>query len=91
MKTYRISATGIIDYVYDVKTSLERQYGSRAAEVEVDPLVYYINTGRASCDFLRRLLATRPLLVARRLHAGGSSVEALQRVFALIKYNPGQI
>lgn len=91
MKTYSLSATGIIDYVYDVKTSLERQYGSRAAEVEVDPLVFYINTGRASCEFLRRLLETKPFLVARRLHKGGSIVEAMQRVFCLIGYTPEKI
>lgn len=88
MKNYTISSTGIIDYVWDVRTALRRYGDTDQAERDLAPLVYYINTGRASCRFLRLLLETKPFLVARRLHAGGSVNDAISRVCSLIGYKP---
>lgn len=83
-KQYTISATGIIDYVWDVRQYLAKKYGSDTAERDIQPLVWYINTGRTSALRLHELFAMKPYVVARRLHKGGSYEEAISRVFQLV-------
>ena len=45
-----------------------------------------MHTGRASTEFLRLLMNTRPVLVARDLHKGGSYEEVINRICHRIKY-----
>ena len=63
------------------------RHGSDAAERYMMPLKWYINTGRASCDFLQCLYNARPVLIARDLAKGGSDEEAINRICKRIKYN----
>lgn len=47
----------------------------------MEPLEWYIKTGRASCDFLRLLATKKPYRVFQVLHkAGGSYDDAIQAV-----------
>ena len=65
------------DYIWKVLAYMQRHYGCNAAEREIDPLQWYINTGRASADFLNRLYTKKPFMIARILHKGGSHDEAV--------------
>lgn len=60
-------------------------YGVDQAYRDMYPLTWYITTGRASVAFLRALNSTKPFLVARRLHQGGSYDEAVLRIKKLLK------
>lgn len=44
------------------------------------PLSYYIHTGRASTEFLHKLVDAKPFMIARALMKGGSYDEAISRV-----------
>lgn len=50
----------------------------------VSDLSWYTDTGRASVEWCKRLLETKPYLVARRLVKGGSTNEIIKRVTGLI-------
>lgn len=69
----------IEDHVWKVYRYLIRKYGTKTAEIEVYPLRWYINTGRASTAYLRAFLSVKPYMVGRKLHDGGSHDEALAR------------
>lgn len=43
-------------------------------------LEWYINSGRASADWIKHLLAKRPFMIARRLAKGGSAREIIDRI-----------
>lgn len=80
---YTVSATGIIDYVWDVREYLYKKYGPTQGERDLDPLIWYINTGRASTLRLHELFSIKPYVVGRRLHQGGSYDEVITRVFGI--------
>lgn len=63
-------------------------YGIDQADRDTYPLRWYVNTGRASAEFLRLLFHAKPFMVARLLHKGGSHDEALRRVMEYIGYAP---
>ncbi len=75
-----MSYTEIENYIYEVQRCLVVKYGSRRAMVDIDPLVWYVTTGRAPVSFLKALLGKSPYLVARRLHQGGSHQEVVYRL-----------
>lgn len=75
-----MSRTAIDNYLWSVERYLMQRYGSRIANVEIDPLRWYILTGRASAEFLLRLAQAKPYMIARKLHAGGSHDEAIGRI-----------
>lgn len=50
----------------------------------VSDLSWYTDTGRASVEWCKRLLNTKPYLVARRVAKGGSTNEIIKRVTDLI-------
>ena len=50
----------------------------------VSDLSWYTDTGRASVEWCKRLLNTKPYLVARRVAKGGSTNEIIKRVTNLI-------
>jgi hypothetical protein len=82
-----MSRTQIETMLWHIKREIMMRHGCDAADRYMDPLNWYINTGRASLDFLRALLSARPVLVARDLAKEGSYNEAINRVCKRIKYN----
>ena len=49
--------------------------GFDASVKVMEPLAWYLNTGRASCDFSSRLSAKRPYAIFRLLHKTGGSYD----------------
>lgn len=66
--------------LWHIERHLIHKYGTAEAGKDMAPLRWYIDTGRASCDFIRALLSAKPWMVARRLHDGGSYDDVLARV-----------
>lgn len=79
-----ISCTSIDNMLFSIEKCLMRSYGCDAASRDISPLLWYINTGRASLPFLRALLASKPYMVARRLHKGGSDMEVINRIKSIL-------
>jgi len=75
-----VSQTNIDNFLWDVKSSLMKKYGVDAAERMIDPLVWYVSTGRASGEFLRKLINTKPYIIARKLVENSSVDGTLQRI-----------
>lgn len=62
------------------------RHGVDVSNRDIDPLTWYISTGRASGEFIRKLRAARPVLVARDVHKGGSYEDVINRVCKRIGY-----
>lgn len=75
-----VNATTIGNFLWETEQRLMLAYGCDAAEREIAPLKWYINTGRASTAFLKKLFAAKPFMVARKLHMGGSDEEIIKRI-----------
>ena len=58
----------IDDYIWKVKLYLMRKYGVDRAERAVDPLKWYIETGRAPTSFLKDLQNVQPFMIGRLLY-----------------------
>lgn len=54
MKT--VSANNIDNAIYEIKSKMYKKYSVDESERFISPLIYYVNTGRASTDFLRILV-----------------------------------
>ena len=67
-------------YINEVLIYIMNHYGVDEAYRDIYPLEWYINTGRASAEFLRKLYTKKPFLIARRLHKGGSVDETVKRI-----------
>lgn len=81
MAKYSISKTGIDSFLWDVKQSAYIKLGdTRRAENAVSALVWYVNTGRASSEFLNCLFTFSPSVVANSLIKGGSDLEKIARL-----------
>jgi hypothetical protein len=78
------TASGAVLWVLEAQ--LRKRYGIDQAERDLAPLAWYINTGRASTDFIKLLSQAKPFMVARRLHDGGSYDEVIRRVKRYIGY-----
>ena len=87
-KAYTISSDGIDSYIWDVQRVTMKSLSIDDSYRALSPLRCYISTGRASCDFLRKLFQTSPARIARILTSGGSDAEIIKRIHALIKYTP---
>ena len=81
-----VSRNTIDTCVWNIKKVLMEKYGTMAADREIAPLVWYIETGRASTPFLEKLIAKKPYIVARRLHAGGSDMEIIAHIKACVGF-----
>lgn len=81
-----VNRNSIDNCIWNIKKVLMEKYGTMAADREIAPLIWYIETGRASTPFLEKLIAKKPYIVARRLHAGGSDMEIIARVKACIGF-----
>lgn len=66
--------------LWKIQLELMNKYGTDTAEAEIDPLKWYIGTGRACVDFIRAINASKPFMIARKLHMGGSHEEVINRI-----------
>lgn len=82
-----MSKTEINAALWNIQRESMKKYGCDTAEKDMMPLVWYINTGRASIQFLQDLIDAKPLLIARDLHAGGSYEDTINRICKRIKYD----
>ena len=76
----RINANLIDDYLWRVKRYLMQRHGCDAADREIDPLTWYVTTGRATILFLENMVAKKPYTIGRLLHKGGSYDETIERI-----------
>ena len=60
------------------------KYGIDEADRNIYPLVWYINTCRASTPFLKALLSSKTFMIARICHNGGSDDDVIQRIKAYL-------
>lgn len=67
-------------YIFSVWHYLSVKYGTREADRLIDPLQWYINTGRASTGFLNCLYLVKPYCIGRILAKGGSHDEIVKRI-----------
>lgn len=51
-----VSANNIDNAIYEIKSKMHKKHSIDESEKFISPLNYYINTGRASTDFLRILV-----------------------------------
>ena len=75
-----VSRTAIDNYMWQVTRYLYKHHGTDAGNRMIAPLYWYIETGRGSSDFLRKLIACKPFVVARILARGGSNDSILMAV-----------
>lgn len=68
----------------EIERWLMTRYGVDAASRMLYPLAWYVNTGRAIADFLRRLYEAKTFVVGRLLAKEGSVDETVNRVKARI-------
>lgn len=66
--------------LWAIKLYLMKKYGVSAAEMDMYPLEWYVRTGRASVDFIKKCFSCKPFMIARRLHDAPSCDEAIRRV-----------
>jgi len=83
-----LSITMIDGKLYDIQCEVSKREGVRWAERDMQPLYWYVNTGRASTDFLHKLFAVKPYLIARDILKGGSDQDVIDRICKRIGYKP---
>ena len=68
-------------YLWDVEAAIIR-HGHSLSETSIliDPLVWYVSTGRASAEWCNHLMEMKPFVIARILEKGGSYNEAVDRL-----------
>lgn len=79
-----MSYTQIDDYLWSIKLRLMRKHGVDEADRIIDPLTWYVRTGRAPLAFLHALIKAKPFMICRRLEAGGSTDEVINRLIAFL-------
>lgn len=78
MNKYSVSRSGIDAFLWDVNRAVyKHECDTRKTENVVAALAWYVNTGRASSDFLRQLFTFSPRVIANSLMKGGSDSERL--------------
>lgn len=83
---YSINSDGIDRYLWDVRVETIKSLGVDRGNNAVHPLAYYISTGRASVEFLHKLIAVSPVTIARILLDGGSDVQIMSRIKRRISF-----
>lgn len=84
--TISISPVAVETGLWHIQRNLMQKYGVDESYRDIAPLSWYIQTGRASCDFIRAVLTAKPFMIARKLHQGGSYDEVIQRIKDYIGY-----
>jgi hypothetical protein len=86
MNTIPISRTVFDNKIWEVQKYLMGKYGCDRGTVLIDPLKWYINTGRASVYFLHAFLNTKVYMTARRLAKAGTHdeiIDSLKKLYNL--------
>lgn len=86
-----INATSIETCLWHIQRSIMEKCGCDKAERAMYPLKWYVQTGRASVDFLRALLEAKPFMVGRTLVKGGSDQEVIAAVKKRIGYQEAAV
>lgn len=82
-----VNKTSIDTGLWNIERYLMAKYGVDTAARDMAPLRWYVDTGRASTDTIRRVLMAKPFMVGRLLHKGGSYDDAIQRVISYVMEN----
>lgn len=85
MEKYPFSENGIRFFLADIFRSAWKISGNEAAARSTDAVAWYVNTGRASSEFVRAMLKHRPSTIARRCLIGGSDQEIIDRIKNLLE------
>ena len=72
-------------FIIKIETYLMRKYGVDQASRDLYSIQWYVRTGRASMEFIKKLCACKPFMIARLLHEGGSVDEQISRVRAYVE------
>lgn len=64
---------------------LWEKYGGLQGDNYFYPLEWYVSTGRASTEFLKKLIDSKPFIIGRILAKGGSYEEAIANVKRKLK------
>jgi len=67
MKTYTINVYGIEEYLFDTRKAMWKTISVNDSNNVIYPLKWYIGTGRASLEFLRKMVQVKPFVMARFL------------------------
>lgn len=81
-----ISRLSVENGLYAIQRRLIDRYGYDQSVRDMDPLNWYVSTGRASSAFLRLLLEAKPFMIARKLHEGGSVQDVVDRIKTYLHY-----
>lgn len=68
------------EYIYKIEKYLMERYGVDAMYRMIDPLTWYINTGRASATFLQMLVQEKPFVIGRIIAKGGSHDDIVRKI-----------
>lgn len=74
--------------MWRIQMVMARKYGltiDRSAQL-MGPLHWWVRTGRATPDFLRRMIICKPYLIARRLMLQESDEEIVRQIKKCIGY-----
>ena len=72
-------------YLNNLYIYMINKYGVDAASRNIQDLEWYVNTGRASTVFLKKLFEAKIFVVARILHRGGSTEDVIKRLKAKLQ------
>lgn len=78
--------TKLDDFMWQVELYLMKRYGVDEAKRTMYPLIWYIHTGRASTQFLKALISSKPYMIGRMLHQEGSIDETVNRIKAYLGF-----
>lgn len=86
MKNQEISvnSTSIETFLWNVQRELMDRYGVDTAKREIEPLRWYVDTGRASTPCIKKMMEAKPFMLARKLHQCGSTSEIINRILKYI-------
>ena len=84
-----ISHENVETAMWRIQMDMARRYelsADRAAQL-MGPLHWYVRTGRATPDFLQRMIICKPFKISRRLVQEGSDEEIINQIKKTIGYN----
>ena len=71
--------------MHNIRMYLWKKCGSLQGDNYFYPLEWYVSTGRASREFLKKLMDSKPFIIGRILAKGGSYEEAIANVKRKLK------
>ena len=81
----------IDNIIWNIKKRLMEKHGTDESSRIIAPLTWYINTGRATVEFLKRLRDAKTFLIVRDLEKGGSYEETINRIYNRLKLERGVV